>query len=231
MSLEAKLADKDTPRVKDRIIEKLASRNYKSAASRDNPYFKYELLPSIVSRINEYAPTDPNFASALNHINKAEAKKIYYGLVCLGQPIEELKLVLRELTDWEKAAFFAGVWNPDNRQMTGIRSKSVPQIVQEHIKAGYDLIHEKHMIKYAKGEYKRPIKMPESQKHRKSTIQKERSALESLASNFQVLLGANDTSYESEERIGMFLDGCSEDQLRYLTKKFGAEALSGYAVR
>jgi hypothetical protein len=228
MVLEAMLAGEDTPRVKDCIIERLASRVYERAKSRDNPYFKYQLLPSIVARINEYAPTDPKFVSALNYINKEEAKRIYYGLVCLGQPIEELKVVLSKLSDWEKVAFFAGVWS--NKEMAGIRSKSVPEIVQEHIKAGYNFIHEKHMIKYAQGEYKRPLKMPDSQKHRNVTIQKERSALETLASDFESLLLGNDTSYEYEERIGIFLDGCSEDQQRYLTKKFGREALVGYVV-
>jgi len=227
-NLEARLASEDTPRVKDRIIEKLASRDYSRAASINNPYFKYQLLPSIVKRINEYAPTDSNFASTLDYINKEEAKRIYYGLVSLDQPIDELKLVLSKLTDWEKVAFFAGVWS--NRRMAGIRSKSVPEIVQENIKAGYNLIHEKHMIKFAEGEYKRPLKIPESQKHRKSVIEKERSDLESLASNFQSLLDRNDTSYEHGERIGIFLDGCSSDQLRYLTKKFGHEALAGYVV-
>ncbi len=223
--LESRLAGANTSFMKDSIISQLASRRYDRAASRDNPYFKYNLVPSIVERISAYAPVFGNFESTLNSkLNKDEAKRIYYGIVCMGEPNPAVGFLLSKLTDWEKVYFFAGVWK--NRGMQGIRSKEIHEIVQEYVKEGLDFLHRSHMIKKADGVYKRKLKLPESQHYRQK-----QGDLKEIGAGFQRLLDQNDTSYESEERIGMFLEGCSENQLKYLTKRFGAEALSGYAVR
>ncbi len=165
--LESRLANYDTRIIKDKVIAKLASRRYEDAASKSNPYYKYNLVPSIVELINEYAPTRDGFASNLDyHLNKYEAKRVYYGLVCMGEPTEELKQIVGKLEDWEKVCFFAGVWN--DREMVGIRAKNLKEIIKDYIKKGYDSLHKIHMIRKAEGIYKRELKLPGSQDYARS---------------------------------------------------------------
>lgn len=222
--LESRLRNISTDEFKDKLISHLASRGYEKAASRSNPYYKYELIPSITNLINQYAPVEHGFEKNLNSaINKEEAKRIYYGLVCMGNPEEYLKQILVNLTDWEKIYFFAGVWK--NRKMKGIRSKNLPEIVQDHIKSGIDFLHKSHMIKKAEGTYVRKLKLPQSQDY-----YKELPGLKQIALDFKQLLDKEDGTYETEERTAIFLDSCSNNELKYLTKRFGHEKLCGYAV-
>ncbi len=141
----------------------------------------------------------------------------------MGEPSKEIKLIISKLDDWEKVYFFAGVWK--ERYMTGIRSKSISEIVQGYIKTGIDFLHKSHMIKKAEGTYRRKLKLPRSQNYRK-----EQTELGRVAARFQELLSEDDGNLEVGERIAMFLDGCSEDQLRYLTKRFDHENLAGYVT-
>jgi len=174
--LESRLADINTLEVKESLISQLANRKYSKAACRDNPYLKYNLLDSIINNINQYAPTEPKFKSNLNStLNKDEAKKVYYGLVCMEGYDSYLSKVMTKLTDWEKVCFFAGVWG--KRKMEGIRSKDSLEIVGDYIKAGYDLLHKKHMINYAVGVYKRSLKIPGSQDYHKKQSDKEEKQL------------------------------------------------------
>jgi hypothetical protein len=165
--LESRLGTEDLPGVKEAVIFDLASRRYEAAASTSNPYFKYNLIPRIVDMINNYAPTEKGFVANLNStLNKDEAKRVYYGLVAMGHPSNELKRVLSKLDDWEKVYFFAGVWK--NRSMYAVSGKSLSELVEGYIKTGVDFLHKSHMIKKAQGTYKRKLKLPESQDYRKN---------------------------------------------------------------
>lgn len=164
--LESRLSCINTLDIKESLIFQLENRDYSKAASRNNPYLKYDLIDAIINNINQYAPTEPRFKSNLNStLNKDEAKRIYYGLVCIEGYDSDLSKVMTKLIDWERVCFFAGVWN--KRAMIGIRSKDLPKIIEEYIKAGYNLLHKKHMIKYSIKEYKRPLKIPHSQNYYK----------------------------------------------------------------
>jgi len=170
--LESRLKELDAEEVKDSIIAQLASRDYKRAANPNNPYYKYDLISAIIGRINRYAGTESGFISNLNsQLNKEEAKRVYYGLVCMGKPDESLKQVMEQLTDWEKVFYFVGVWK--DRTMQGIRSKNVAEIVEDYIKVGIDFLHKNHMIKKARGDYKRALKLPQSQRYHKKREEKE----------------------------------------------------------
>ena len=48
--------------------------------------------------------------------------------------------------------------------------------------------------------------------------------------DFRVLLGAEDGSYEKDERGAIFLDSCTERELKYLTRRFGEKVLGLYAI-
>ncbi len=79
--LESKLVRENTKEIRDAVVSQLASRRYEKAASMNNPYFKYNLIPSIVDRINDYAPTGAGFVSNLNsQLNKDEAKRVFTDL-------------------------------------------------------------------------------------------------------------------------------------------------------
>ncbi len=208
--------------VRDSLITQLVNRAYERSASRDNPYYKYQLVESIMDKIDKYAPVDEKFDRNLDStFNKDETKKIYYGLVCMGHN-PKLSIVLTKLTDWEKICFFAGVW--DKRNMDEIYSKELHEIVFEYIKAGYNLLHKKHMIKYSSGKYKRTLKIPKSQNYREKIIN-----LKKVEDMFGELLGQEDDNYETQERTAIFLDSCSKAELKHLTKKFGEDKLGLYA--
>ena len=219
--LETRLNEIDTNDIKQGIISQLANRRYEKAANINNPYYKYQLIESIIEKINVYDETEEKFISNFHSkVNKDEAKRVYYGLVCMGGYNPELGMVMERLSDWEKIFFFAGVWT--NRKMRGIHSKSVKEIIGDYIKDGYDLLHKKHMIKFNQGKYKRELKLPESQDCKKN---------KRLEDRFNSLLAKEDGSYENSERTSIFLHGCSQNELRYLTKKFGEEVLGGYAIK
>ncbi len=174
--LESRLKSINTPNIRKTLISQLKNREYAKAASIDNPYFKYDLIDAIIDNINQYASTQPKFKSNLNStLNKDEAKRVFYGLVCMESYNSDLSKVISKLTDWEKVCFFAGVWN--KREMKDINSKYFVNIVKDYIKAGYDLLNKKHMIHYNEGEYKRPIKIPGSQDYHKKQINNEKKQL------------------------------------------------------
>lgn len=108
--------------------------------------------------------------------------------------------------------------------MKDIRSKNLPELIGNYIKAGYDGLHKKHMIKLSKGDYTRTLKIPESQFYHK-----EKRHHEKLSDDFRKLLDFEDDSYETQERTAIFLDSCTKSELRYLTKIFGRNKLGGYA--
>ena len=174
--LESRLASINTEDIRESLISQLENRDYSKAACRGNPYFKYNLIDSIINNINQYAPTEPKFKSNLNStLNKDRAKKVYYGLVCMEGYDPDLSKVMTKLTDWEKVCFFVGVWN--KRKMRGIHSADLPSIVKDYIKSGYDSLHKEHMIKYYTGEYKRRLKIPGSQDYHKKQSNKEEKQL------------------------------------------------------
>jgi len=174
--LESRLKGVNTPDIKESLIFHLKNRDYAKAACIDNPYFKYNLVDAIIDNINQYASTEPKFKSNLNStLNKDEAKRVFYGLVCIESYDSGLSKVIAKLTDWEKVCFFAGVW--DKREMEDINSKYFVSIVKDYIKAGYDLLNKKHMIHYNEGDYKRPIKIPGSQDYHKKQGNNEKKQL------------------------------------------------------
>jgi len=174
--LESRLAGINTPNIKEILIDKLENRNYRKAASKSNPYFKYELVDAIIEEINQYSPTESGFKLNFDSVlNKDEAKRVFYGLVCMKNYDSDLSKVIAKLIDWEKVCFFAGVWN--KREMKDINSKDFISIVRDYIKAGYDLLNKKHMIHYHEGKYKRPIKIPGSQNYHKKQGNKEEKQL------------------------------------------------------
>lgn len=150
---------------KGRLLEVLECRDYSKAANINNPYLKYDLRDAIVRILNDYSCAGETFGRNLyNLINKAEAKRIYYGMVCLDDVSSEIKTICELLTDWEKVCFFAGIWT--KRNIDDLYSKTISEIVFDLIKAGYNTLHKRHMIKFAEGEYKRVLKIPESQRYR-----------------------------------------------------------------
>jgi len=174
-SLESRLESVHEEKSKQSLIAHLTSRDYKRAHNRNNPYLKKQLIPTIVNLINAYAPTSVSFASTLDSsINKEEAKRVYYGLVSFTkEPDQYMQDIMKNLTNWEKVYFFAGSWKDcsgkngmwTERDLRGLKDKTIPEIVREYIKTGIDFLHESHMVKKAKGTYSRKLKLPESQNY------------------------------------------------------------------
>lgn len=246
VDLESRLAGIDTEQTRSNLVTQLSQREYRRAASRSNPYLKYDLVEAIERLINAYAPTEDGFDNKLNAINKEELKKVYYGLKALDnreQNKQGLKRVMTHLTDWEKIIFFAGAFT--HRDTTAYTAGSLSDLVKTYIKSGYDELHAQHMIKKAKGNYTRPLKLPGSQNYRKDAVSRpgqinqpqisvreefemrNPSVLESAYRSVKrgeedaAIIGDDDVMDEAHVKTTRFFDSLTELERRYLTEKFG----------
>ncbi len=74
-------------------------------------------------------------------------------------------VVKNSLSDWEKLMFYSGIWRA-NFDDINIKNSDFKENLKNIIKRGYNNIHQKHMIKYNKNDYKRKLKVPKSQNYR-----------------------------------------------------------------
>ncbi len=191
------------------------------------PNKKHEFVREIVNIINRYAGCERDFERKLyNMINKDEIKTIYFAIRrSLTEHRPELSDVLEPLSGVEKVMFFVGLGY--RKSLDDMYEKDVPEIINDLIKTGYDLIHKRHQIKKHTHKYRRPLKLPGSQKYTKENREIHRAGYD-----FKKLLDIEKESgsEDDQERTAIFLDSLNPKQLKYLERKFGREAIGGYAL-
>ena len=190
--------------------------------------WKYAWSNKIIDYFSSIgAPLSEQFAGNLyRKLNKDVMKKIVYGILSFPN----IPLVIYErLTDWEKLCFAAGVYKIEG--MRDMKYRPIAEIIRAYIKEGIDYLHKVHAVKKGHGQYETLLKIPGSQNYQKIDAAEDKENNE-LAAEFSRLLRAEKMFpvYERSERVAIFLDGCTEEQLKSLTRRFGAQQLKGYAV-
>ncbi len=174
------------------------------------------------------APLEYKFGENLyGKFTKENMRKIIWGILSLPDIPKE---IYGELPDLKKLYLAAGAYA--KRDTGDIKDKPIAQIVEAYIRAGYNYLHQTGQKKSKPAERKAEpptkyvgaiSKMPEL------TIPEGPTQ---LYQTYKTLLTTayNDPSDENKERVGIFLDGCSEKQLELLTRKFGTARMGGYAT-
>jgi len=157
------------------LISALDSRNFSRSKTggkferNQRGNFKDLLTAEIEQELDKYLPKTPsNFRNKLYNLFQAsELMCVYAGIQCFTDSLPDK--LMSKLTAWERVTFFAGVLFDQSVDSINYSNSAcgLNKLVSHYIKTGYDKLHQRHMIKYNRGTYKKALKIPESQYFRK----------------------------------------------------------------